>query len=46
LLIKLSTTSLSSEEVVFVVHLINYLDDGSADTYQNIKIEEKQYLSI
>ena len=31
-----------NEEVVFVVHLIDYLDDGSADTYQNLKIEEKQ----
>lgn len=30
-----------NEEVVFVVHLIDYLDDGSADTYQNLKIEEK-----
>ncbi|XP_050446288.1 inactive peptidyl-prolyl cis-trans isomerase FKBP6 isoform X2 [Cataglyphis hispanica] len=30
-----------NEEVIFVVHLIDYLDDGSADTYQNLKIEEK-----
>lgn len=32
----------SNEEVVFVVHLIDYFDDSSADTYQNHKIEEKQ----
>ncbi|EFN71505.1 FK506-binding protein 6 [Camponotus floridanus] len=31
-----------NEEVVFVVHLIDYLDDGSADTYQNLQTEEKQ----
>ncbi|XP_072757123.1 inactive peptidyl-prolyl cis-trans isomerase FKBP6 [Anoplolepis gracilipes] len=31
-----------NEEVVFVVHLVDYLDDGSADTYQNLKIEEKK----
>lgn len=31
-----------NEEVVFVVHLVDFLDDGSADTYQNLSIEEKQ----
>lgn len=31
-----------NEEVVFVVHLLDYLDDGSADTYQNLTTEERQ----
>ncbi|XP_029159255.1 inactive peptidyl-prolyl cis-trans isomerase FKBP6 [Nylanderia fulva] len=31
-----------NEEVVFVVHLINYIDDGSAENYQNLKAEERQ----
>ncbi|XP_012221039.1 inactive peptidyl-prolyl cis-trans isomerase FKBP6 [Linepithema humile] len=31
-----------NEEVVFIVHLIDILDDGSADTYENLSIEEKQ----
>lgn len=34
-----------NEEVVFIVHLMNFLDDGSADTYQNLNIEEKQSFS-
>lgn len=31
-----------NEEVVFVVHLIDYIDDGSAENYQNLKVEERQ----
>lgn len=31
-----------NEEVVFVVHLIDILDDGCAQTYQNLTTEERQ----
>lgn len=34
-----------NEEVVFLVHLIDFLDNGSADTYYNLNIEEKQSFS-
>lgn len=31
-----------NEEVAFIVHLIDFLDNGSADTIENLSIEEKQ----
>lgn len=31
-----------NEEVVFIVHLIDFIDNGSADTYYNLDMEEKQ----
>lgn len=34
-----------NEEVVFVVHLIDYTDDGCALTYQDLTVEEKQLFS-
>ncbi|XP_011695993.1 PREDICTED: inactive peptidyl-prolyl cis-trans isomerase FKBP6-like [Wasmannia auropunctata] len=34
-----------NEEVVFVVHLIDYVDDGCAQTYQNLNEEEKRLFS-
>lgn len=30
-----------NEEVIFIVHLIDFLDNGAADTYENLSIEEK-----
>lgn len=34
-----------NEEVVFVVHLIDFLNDGCAQTYQNLTAEERQLFS-
>lgn len=34
-----------NEKVVFA-HLINYLDNGSADTYQNIKIRKEAIFKL
>lgn len=31
-----------NEEVVFIVHLIDFLDNGAADTYDNLTIEDKR----
>lgn len=31
-----------NEEVLFVVHLINFLDNGSADNYENLDIDERK----
>lgn len=31
-----------NEEVLFIVHLIDFIDNGSADTYYNLSLEEKQ----
>ncbi|XP_014475449.1 PREDICTED: inactive peptidyl-prolyl cis-trans isomerase FKBP6 [Dinoponera quadriceps] len=29
-------------EIVFIVHLIDFIDNGSADTYYNLSLEDKQ----
>jgi len=33
---------LPNEEMIFVVTLVNYIDDGCAQTYQDLTEEEKQ----
>lgn len=36
---------LPNQEVMFVVHLIDFLDNASADTYVNLSMEEKKVLA-
>ncbi|KAF7383084.1 hypothetical protein HZH68_014933 [Vespula germanica] len=36
---------LPNEEVMFVIHVVDFLDNGSADTYLNLNMEEKKLFS-